>query len=442
MRNAKAVRWRIPHSACRIPTEGSLVLVIRYPLFLALRYLRSRRISYLAMASIALSLGTILTVLYVLWGLSREIERQIRGVQPDLTVRASSSYGLTDYAPLVARLSQLDGVKAVSPVLSQWVLLERGRRYVPAQIFGIDPQAESRVVDLAAWCGGAVPPLASDGTQPAAWVGEELADVAGLWPGEKVGVVGAVHSSPSSAAPTYLTLGRATFSVGRIFRSWDYQTDRYSFLTALSEAQKLLRRYSPAAISEIRMRLSDPQAAPAMKEAVEEVLREADPAARVATWQEMNPQGLAWVDAENRVMAVILSLILVAVCFGIAVILSTLVREKTRDIGVLKSMGATTGGVARLFVLCGTLIGLAGATLGVALSFLAESNIDWIDKSLQQGFGYDFAIAYHLERMPTHIDPQAVFLLWLLAVGVSVLASLWPAVRAARLEPVETLRYE
>ncbi len=417
--------------------------MLRYPLFLSLRYLLTRRIACLAVASIALSLGTILTVLYVLWGLSREIERQVRGVQPDLTVQVSLGYGLTGYEAAVEAIRRTDGVAAVSPVLSQWVLVERSRQYVPVQLMGVDPDAESRVVDLAKWCGGQVPSLAGPSGGPSrALVGEELAAVCGLWPGEEIPVVGAVYSSPSSAAPTYLTLGRGRFSLEKVFRSWDYTTDRYALIVPLAEAQKLLRRYSPAAVSQIRVRLRDPAQAPALKERVEAILAPHDPMARVLTWQEMNPQGLAWVDAENRVMAVILSLILVAVCFSTAVILSTLVREKTRDIGVLKSLGATTGGVARLFLLCGAAIGVTGATIGAGLSFLAEARIDVIDKRLQAWFGYDFAAAYHLERMPTHVDPQAVAALWALAVGVSVLASLWPAVRAARLDPVETLRYE
>ena len=119
-----------------------------------------------------------------------------------------------------------------------------------------------------------------------------------------------------------------------------------------------------------------------------------------------------------------------------------MVREKTRDIGILKSMGATTGGVARLFLLSGGAIGLAGATAGVGLSLLAQAHIDRIDRALQSLFQYDFAKAYHLERMPTYVDPWAVLGLWGLAVGVSLLASLVPAVRASRLDPVEALRYE
>lgn len=417
--------------------------MLRYPLFLSLRYLLTRKIAYLAVASIALSLGTILTVLYVLWGLSREIERQVRGVQPDLTVQVSLGYGLTGYEAAVDGIRRIDGVVAVSPVLSQWVLVERSRQYIPVQLMGVDLVAESRVVDLAKWCGGQVPPFTGSADTPApALVGEELADVCGLWKGEEIPVVGAVYSSPSSAAPTYLTLGRGRFSAATIFRSWDYTTDRYSLIVPLAEAQKLLRRYSPAAVSQIRIRLNDPSAAPALKEKVESLLAPHDPMARVLTWQEMNPQGLAWVDAENRVMAVILSLILVAVCFSTAVILSTMVREKTRDIGVLKSLGATTAGVARLFLLCGSAIGVTGASIGTGLSFLAEAHIDAIDKKLQAWFGYDFATAYHLERMPTHVDPQAVAALWGLAVGICLLASLWPAIRAARLEPVESLRYE
>lgn len=415
--------------------------MLRYSSFLALRYLLTRRIAYLAVASIALSLGTILTVLYVLWGLSEEITRQVRGVQPDLTVQASSGYGLTGYEEAVRKIREIDGVAAVSPVLSQWVLVERSRQYIPVQLHGADPERESRIVDLAKWCGGGVPPLGGD-EGAGALAGEELAAVCGLFPGDEAQVVGAVYSSPSSVAPTYLTLGRGRFTVRKIFRSWDYPTDRYTFIVSLEEAQKLLRRYSPAAVSQLRIRLRDPAASTLLREKVEEALRPFDPLARVLTWQEMNPQALAWVDAENRVMAVILSLILVAVCFSIAVILSTLVREKTRDIGILKSMGGTTAGTARLFLMCGAAIGVTGATLGVALSFLAEANIDAIDRRLQAWFGYDFATAYHLERMPTHVDPQAVLNLWLLAVGVSVLASLWPAVRAARLDPVETLRYE
>ena len=284
---------------------------MRVSLFLALRYLRARRISYLAILAIALSLGTILTVLYVLWGLSQEFQKQVRGALPDLTVRFSSAYGLVDYDGVLQRIRGIEGVEAASPVLEQWVLVERERDHTPARLVGVDVSSESKVVDLAKWFGGEPPDLAAPegGKAAPAALGTNLSENLWLSPGSRFTLVSAVFSSPSSVAPTYPTLGRGSYEVGAVFRSWDFLTDQYSILVSLQEAQRLLRRYQPAAITGVKVRVLTDASVDLddVRNKVKEAIAAKDPQARVLTWREMNPQGLSMVDAENRVMFVILS---------------------------------------------------------------------------------------------------------------------------------------
>ena len=185
---------------------------MKYPLYLALRYLKSRPLSYLAVAAIALSLGTMLTNLYVMWGLTEQVQKMARGIIPDLRVQSRDVYGIVDYEGLLGEVRGLPEVAQASPILTGWVFVQKGRMYAPAQMMGIDADSYDGVTPLAPWFGGERPSFESEpGARPPAHVGARLKW--DLWSGDQgiLDLGAPVFSSPSGITPGYPTLSKAKF---------------------------------------------------------------------------------------------------------------------------------------------------------------------------------------------------------------------------------------
>ncbi len=402
-----------------------------FELFVASRYLLAKRkqtfisvISFLSIAGVALGVAALIIVLGVMTGFGENLRDKILGMNPHILISGTRG-SFSGYKQIQKKIENVDGVHVVSPFLYTEVILSAPGRVKGAALRGIDPHEDSNALS-GSMVAGALADLAG---ADSLIIGSELARHLGVVPGMQVNVLTpSAKSSSAGFRPKVMS-----FTVAGIFKSGMFEYDASLAYTSLVSAQKVIGIKTDE-IAGFELRVHDIYAV----ENLEQKLRKILPPERfyVRNWLEMNQNLFSALKLEKTAMGIILTMIVLVASFSIVTALVMLVMEKTRDIALLMSIGATAGSIRKIFIWQGMLIGSIGTAIGYALGL-------GIAVLLQR---YQFiklpAGVYYLDHIPMRLHGTDLAWIGLCALLLCFLATLYPSRQAAQLSPSEALRYE
>jgi lipoprotein-releasing system permease protein len=406
---------------------------------LAARYLRARRkegfisvIAGFSFIGIMLGVATLIIVMSVMNGFRKELFDKILGLNGHMLVRPLGR-DFTDYPEVARRIKNVEGVRQVFPIVEGQGLATSSLASNGVFVRGI------READLKGLEGVSSKIMFGtlDGFDTAGGIaiGTRLANTLGLHLGDELTIV-----APRGAATPFGTAPRVKrYPITAIFEIGMSEYDATIAFLPLVEAQKFFNLGDVAQVIEVL--IDDPDRLDAMHPLLKAA---AGDDMLITDWRQRNATFYNTLQVERNVMFIILTLIVLVAALNIISGMIMLVKDKGRDIGILRTMGATQGAVMRVFFITGASIGVVGTLAGLLLGVLICSNIEEIRQGLAWLTNTELfpSTVYFLSRMPAEMDVGEVTTVVVMALSLSILATLYPSWRAARLDPVEALRYE
>jgi lipoprotein-releasing system permease protein len=405
--------------------------------FIGGRYLRAKQketfvslITMLSVAGVAVGVMALIVVIAVMAGFESDLKHRILRVESHVVLmRHGNSF--SDYHKILDQVVNTDGVEAATPFIYTQIMLRSSSRVSGAVLRGIDPESAGgviKVLENSALLNIEKIRQGDDttGSVPGIILGKELARNLGVGMGNAVYLI----SSRGMISPMGYLPAMKRFQVAGLFESGMYEYDGSLAYIHLSDAQKIM--HMEDSITGIEVRVNDIYNA---RKIADKIVAAIGFPYWAKDWMQMNYNLFSALKLEKTVMFIILALIVLVAAFNIASTLIMMVMGKTRDIAILKAMGAMDGSIRKIFIFKGMIIGSVGTTLGVCLGFI-------ICKLLEK---YKFielpGDVYYISTLPVRLETLDVFIIAAAAMVICFVATLYPARQASKLNPVEAIRY-
>ncbi len=408
-----------------------------FEFFISKRYLRAKRrqafislITMLSIAGISLGVMALIVVIAVMTGAEADLKNRIVGVVSHLVVM---QYGgpMTDHEEVKKAVDQIEGVEATTPFIFAQTMIRSSSGVSGAVLRGINPKTSKKVskfidkdtVDRLEHTAGM---KVYDGAAPGIILGSDLAKTLGVFEGDPVYLI----SPRGMISPIGHVPSMKRFQVLGFFKSGMFEFDNAYAYIHLRDAQKFMRMGD--GVSGLEVRVSNVYS---VKDTTEKILAQIGHRYWTRDWIEVNHNLFTALKMEKTVMFIILTLIVLVAAFNVASSLIMMVMEKTRDIAILKAMGATDKSIRKIFVMNGMVIGFIGTMIGNVLGFilcfiLKQYEIVELPKGV-----------YYFNKLPVQLEFLDVFVITISALAICFLATLYPARQASRLDPIEAIRY-
>jgi lipoprotein-releasing system permease protein len=423
-----------------------------YQLFIGLRYLKAKRkqsfisvITFISIIGIMVGVTALIVVLSVMNGFEETLKEKILGLNAHVVVVGFGS-GLGEYDTLAETVRTVEGVKGASPFTYSQAMLSGSAGSIGAVVRGLDPDTIGDVTTLPeriteGSLEGVEVGFGSPGKQgataelPGIVIGAELSKSTGAGIGDRLNVISPMGTmTPAGPVPRM-----TSFTVSGIFEFGMYEYDSSVAFISIENAQKFFRLGDT--VTGIEVKIEDIYTA---EKIADDILVALKGNYWTRTWMEMNRNLFSALKLEKVAMFIILTLIILVAALNIISTLIMVVMEKNRDIAILKSLGATSGGIMRIFMIEGLVIGFTGTLLGALAGVGIAMNLEGIVSIVERTFNFKVLppSVYYIDKLPSEVEPVTVLIIVAMSVSISFLATLYPSYQASKLNPVEGLRYE
>lgn len=403
-------------------------------LYLARRYLLDRRhgtwgflISWMATGSVAIGVAALIATLAVMTGFREDIQEKLMGIQPHVIITPPFASSIPDTRPIENALKNDKNVLGWSPFISGQVLIGRGSQSSGVVIKAIDPVGEIKVVDLKnKLTEGSWEELAKESDpKPSIILGIELARNIAARRGDEVWAM-----TPGSEGLSPLSMPQAhLFKVVGFVKTGLYDYDSSLAYIPLKEGMKLFKLNG---VNGVGVKITNPFQSPEIARSIQNKF---DGAYWVRSWLSLNQNLFSALKLEKVVMFIILTLVTIVASFMIVSNLLLTITQKIKEIGILRAMGATGGTIHRTFLLQGVLMGLVGNAIGVVLGVIISLILG------HTNFIRLPADVYYIDKLPVKIEVMDILSVVAAATLIVLIATLYPARRAAKLDPLDAIRY-
>jgi lipoprotein-releasing system permease protein len=413
---------------------------VRYELLVGLRYTRAKRrnhfisfISLTSMAGIALGVAALIVVLSVMNGFQHELRSRILAVVSHVQLTGPGNR-LADWKQVAGSAAKNPQVRAAAPFVNGQGMLTLGQNVRGVAVRGVVPEMEDRVADI----GRQMRSGKLEALRPGEFgivLGGELARALGALPGDKVALI----APQGQVTPAGVIPRLKQFTVVGTFEIGMYEYDSSLALVHLEDAQRMYQL--GGAVSGVRLKLEDLFASRAVSR---ELMASITPDVFASDWTRSHANFFRAVEIEKRVMFIILTLIVAVAAFNIVSTLVMLVTDKQADIAILRTLGAAPGSILQIFVVQGVMIGVIGTLIGVAGGVLLGWNVATVVPAIEHALGFKFLAkdVYYISDLPSDVQLRDVVTIGLVSLAMSLVATIYPSWRAARVNPAEALRYE